>query len=134
MPIQFSTAVRNAMLDAIEVATGASPSLRIYAGAVPASCADVPGSSPLVTMSLPADFYAAAASGSKVLSGSWTGTAAGGGTATFYRIYDAAGTTCHEQGTVGLAGSGADMIIDSAVIASTQVVTISAKTITAGNA
>lgn len=134
MPVQFSAAVRNAMLDAIETTIGASPSLRIYGGAMPANCAAAPGSAALVTMNLPADFYANAANGSKALSGSWTGNATGGGTATFYRIYDAAGTTCHEQGSVGLAGDSPDMVIDNAVIASTQVVTISGKTITAGNA
>lgn len=134
MPVQFSAAVRNAMLDAIEVAIGASPTLRLYAGAVPANCAAEPGSAALVTMNLPADFYAAAANGAKALSGAWAGAATGGGTVAFYRVYDAAGTTCHEQGTVGIAGSGADMIIDNAVLASTQNVTISSKTITAGNA
>ena len=39
MPVQLSTAVRNARLDAIETAIGASAILRIRSGAVPANCA-----------------------------------------------------------------------------------------------
>lgn len=39
MPFQFSTAARNASLDAIETAIGASPILRIRSGAPPADCA-----------------------------------------------------------------------------------------------
>lgn len=39
MAVQYSTAVRNALLDAIETATGASAKLRIYTGSAPANCA-----------------------------------------------------------------------------------------------
>ena len=132
MAVQYSVAVRNAMLDSIEVTTGASAKLYMYSGAVPANCAAVDPSGLLLTMNLPADWMAAASTGTKVLAGSWTAAASGAGTAISYRIKDTAGTTCHEQGTVGTAGT--DIVLDNNVMAATQNVTITAKTITAGNA
>ena len=132
MAVQYSVPVRNAMLDAIESTTGASAKLYMYTGAVPANCAAADPAGLLLTMSLPADWMAAAAAGVKSLSGSWTVAATGAGTAISYRIKDSAGTTCHEQGTVGTAGT--DIVLDNNVMAATQNVTITAKTITAGNA
>ena len=132
MAVQYSVPVRNAMLDAIESTTGASAKLYMYTGAVPANCAASDPAGLLLTMSLPADWMAAAAAGVKSLSGSWTVAASGAGTAISYRIKDTAGTTCHEQGTVGT--SGTDIVLDNNVMAATQNVTITAKTITAGNA
>lgn len=69
MPFQFSTAARNASLDAIETLIGASPILRIRTGAPPANCAAARSGTVLATMNLPADFMAAAVNGSKALSG-----------------------------------------------------------------
>lgn len=69
MPFQFSTAARNASLDAIETAIGTSPILRIRSGAAPANCAAARTGTVLATMNLPADWLAAAASGSKGLLG-----------------------------------------------------------------
>lgn len=132
MAVQYSVPVRNAMLDAIESTTGASAKLYMYTGAVPVNCAAADPAGLLLTMSLPADWMAAAAAGVKSLSGSWTVAASGAGTAISYRIKDTAGTTCHEQGTVGTAGT--DIVLDNNVMAATQNVTITAKTITAGNA
>lgn len=132
MAVQYSVAVRNAMLDAIESTTGASAKLYMYTGAVPANCAAADPAGLLLTMNLPADWMAAAAAGVKSLAGSWTVAASGAGTAISYRIKDTAGTTCHEQGTVGTAGT--DIVLDNNVMAISQNVTITAKTITAGNA
>lgn len=130
MAIYWSDTVRNATLDAWETAIGATPKVRIYGGSVPANEAAALGAATLLAeFTLAADWASAAASGTKSLSGlpvSVTGDAgAGAGTAAaFYRIYDSAGTTCHEQGTVGT--TGADMTIDSATIASGQTVRITA--------
>jgi hypothetical protein len=134
MALQFSTAVRNAMLDAIETATGASAKLRIYTGAAPANCAAAATGTLLVDMALPADWMAAASAGSKALAGSWTGTGAAAGTAGYYRIVDTAGTTAHEQGTVTATGGGGDLTLDNTSIASAQTVTITSKTLTAPGA
>ena len=102
MPIQFSTAVRNARLDAIETAVGASAVLRIRSGAVPANVGTADSGTVLATLNLPADWMAAASGGTKALAGTWQDTSADAtGTAAHFRIYATDGTTAHIQGTVG---------------------------------
>ena len=134
MTVQFSVAVRNATLDAVETAVGASPKLQLRTGAQPANCAAAATGTLLAEITCPADWMAAASSGTKVLSGSWTVAAAAAGTAAHYRIVDSAGTTCHEQGSITLTGGGGDMTLDNTNIAAAQTVTITAKTLTAGGA
>lgn len=134
MAVQLSTAVRNALLDAIETATGASAKLRILTGTQPANCAAAQTGTLLAELALPADWMAAAAGGAKALLGTWQATAAAAGTAGHYRIVDNAGTTCHEQGSITAAGGGGDMTLDNTSITSGQTVTITAKTLTAPNA
>jgi hypothetical protein len=133
MTVQFSAAVRNGMLDSIETTMGASAKLRILSGAPPANCATAQTGTLLVEYTLAADWAAAASAGAKALSSlplSSTGLAAG--TAGYYRFVDSAGTTCHEQGTVGTTGT--DMIIDNAVIALSQTVQVTAFSKTAPGA
>lgn len=134
---QYSTAVRNAALDAIEVTTGVSAILRFYdltAGA-PANCAAAITGTVLATLNLPSDWMGAAAGGVKALAGSWTDPSADAtGTADFYRIFASDGVTCHEQGTVTATGGGGDMTVDNTSFATGQPVTVTSKTITAGGA
>ncbi len=133
MAFQFSTAVRNAALDAMETAIGASPTLELRTGAPPAACATADSGTVLATMALPADFLAAAAAGSKALSGTWQDPAAdAAGTVGHFRIKQ--GATCHLQGTVTITGGGGDMTIDNPVLAIGQLVTVTAFTLTAGGA
>lgn len=132
MAIQYSTSVRNAQLDAVESTAGATAKLRILTGSAPADCATAESGSLLIEITLPADWMAAAASGAKSKSGTWSGSATGTGTAGYFRIVDNAGTTCHMQGTCGL-GSG-DLSLDNTSIASGQTVTVSTFTINAANA
>lgn len=133
MAVHLSVAVRNAMLDAIETTISTTPKLRLYSGSVPADCAASLGAAVLLAeLTLPSNWMADASNGQKVLAGTWSGQATTGGTASFYRIYDSAGTTCHEQGTVGL-GSG-DLSLDNNVIASGQTITITTFTKNAPNA
>lgn len=139
MGLQYSAALRNAQLDAIETAIGTTPKLRIYSGAVPANCAASIGASlVLLEEDLPSDWMGAASGGSKAKSGTWSAAglaAAGTGTpATYYRIWDAAGTTCFIQGTITAAGGGGDMTMDNTSIAENQVVTVNTYSIAAGNA
>lgn len=134
MTVQYSSAVRNAMLDAIETAIGASPKLRILTGSVPADCAATQTGTVLAELTLPSDFMAAASGGAKVLAGTWQATATATGTAGYYRITDSSGTTCHEQGTITATGGGGDIAVDNTSIATGQVITVNNKTITAGNA
>lgn len=135
MTLQYSVGVRNAKLDAVETAIGASAILRIRSGAPPASCAAADAGTVLATVNLPADWMAAAAAGAKAKSGTWEDTAADGtGTAAHFRIYAADGTTCHAQGTVTATGGGGDMTVDNTSFATGQGFVVSSFTLNAGNA
>lgn len=135
MSVQLSVNVRNARLDAIETAVGASAVLKIRTGAQPASCAAADSGTVLATMSLPADWMAAASSGAKALSGTWQDAGADAtGTAAHWRIYASDGVTCHLQGSVTATGGGGDLTLDNVSIASGQTVTITSFTLTDGNA
>lgn len=135
MAYQFSTTARNASLDAIETAVGASAILRLRSGSAPANCGTADSGTVLATMNLPSDWLAAASAGAKAMSGTWQDLAAdAAGTVGHFRIYDSAGTTCHIQGTVTITGSGGDMTIDNPVLAVGQQVNVTAFSITAGGA
>jgi len=133
---QFSVAVRNSRLDAIESTIGTSPFLRIYSGTPPANpAAALSGNTLLAEVALPSDWLAAASGGTKSKSGTWTDSSADGtGTASFYRIYASDGTTCHEQGTVTATGGGGDMTVDSTSFTAGQSFTINTWSYTEGNA
>lgn len=133
MTLQYSVAVRNARLDVVESTIGASAVLKIRTGTVPANCATADSGTVLATVNLPSDWMAAASSGTKSLSGTWQDTSADAtGTAAHFRIYRNDGTTCDIQGTVGT--SGTDMIVDNASFNAGQSFTVTAFTLTAGNA
>lgn len=132
MAIKFSVASRNAQLDAHETTVGASPKMRILTGSAPATCATAESGTLLAELTLPADWASNAASGAKGLLGSWSGAVVADGTAGYYRIVDNAGTICHEQGTMGT--SGQDLNGSSVALVTGQVIVITAKTMTAGNA
>lgn len=135
MTLQYSVAVRNAKLDAIETAIGVSAILKIRTGAVPASCATADSGTVLATCNLPSDYMAAASGGSKAKTGTWEDTSADAtGTAAHFRLYASDGTTCHAQGTVTATGGGGDMTVDNVSFAAAQAFTITGFTITAGNA
>ena len=135
MTIQFSVTVRNARLDAIETAIGTSAVLKIRSGSAPANVATADSGTVLATLSLPSDWLAAASSGSKAKSGTWEDTSADAtGTAAHFRIYASDGTTAHIQGTVTATGGGGDMTVDSTSFTSGQSFTITAFSLTDGNA
>lgn len=135
MALQLSVSARNSLLDAIETAIGASAILKIRTGAAPTDCAATDSGTVLATLSLPADWMAAASAGSKAKSGTWEDTSAdAAGTAGHFRIYASDGTTCHMQGSVTITGGGGDMTLDNTSIAAGQTVTITGFTLTAPNA
>lgn len=137
MALQYSVAVRNAKLDAVETTIGTDAVLKIYdltAGA-PANCAASITGTVLATLTLPTDWMAAASTGTKAKSGTWTDASAdNAGTADFFRLFASDGTTCHAQGTVTATGGGGDMTVDNAVFAAAQAFTVNTFTLTAGNA
>lgn len=135
MALQFSVAVRNAQLDAVETTIGTSAVLKIRTGAAPADCATADSGTVLATFNLPSDWMAAASGGSKAKSGTWQDTSADAtGTAAHWRLYASDGTTVHAQGTVTATGGGGDLTLDNTSIASGQSVTISSFTLMGGNA
>src|SRR4051794_21113113 len=112
MTLQYSVAVRNARLDAVESTIGTAPILKIRTGAPPANCAAARTGTVLATVTLPSDWMAAASSGTKAKSGTWEDTIAdAAGTAGMFEILDSTGTTCHAQGTVTATGGGGDMTV-----------------------
>ena len=135
MAIQFSAAVRNARLDAIETAVGTSAVLKIRTGSAPANVATADSGTVLATLNLPSDWMSAASAGAKALTGTWQDSSADAtGTAGHFRVYASDGTTAHIQGTVTATGGGGDLTLDSTSITSGQSVTITSFTFTDGNA
>ncbi len=136
MSIQLSTAVRNALLDAIETTIGTTAVLKIRTGAPPSDLATADSGTVLATLTLPSDWMNAASSGTKTLLGTWQDTSAdSAGTAGHFRIYASDGTTKHLQGTITsvLTGTG-DMLLDNAVLAAGQSFSITTFTLTAPGA
>jgi hypothetical protein len=133
MAIQLSTAVRNAMLDAIETTISTAPVLKLFTGAQPASCAAANSGTELFSETCPTDWAAAAASGAKAKSGTWSASGIAAGSAAHFRLYASDGTTCHLQGSVTATGGGGDLTIDNVSIAVDQVVTINTFTMNMAN-
>jgi hypothetical protein len=132
MGLQYSAAVVNAKLDAIESTIGTSAVLKIRTGAAPADLSTADSGTVLATLTLPSDWMAAASAGAKAKSGTWQDTSADAtGTAAHFRIYASDGTTKHIQGSVGT--SATDMIVDSTSFTAGQSFTINSFTITSGN-
>ena len=114
--------IKNARLDAISTTWGATPKLRIYNGTPPTDVNAALSGNTLIAEVTPAP--AAASGGTKDMLGAakpLVATAsAAGNPVTFYRVYNSAGSTAYEQGTVGT--SGTDLVIDNTNIANGQTV------------
>lgn len=130
MAIQMAELLQNARLNSIDAHIGASPILKIFSGAKPADCGQSDPTGELVSMTLPATWMNAAATGQKTLAGTWSASASGTGTALSFRIYTS-GAVCKIQGTVG-QGSG-DLSLDNTSINTGQTVTVTAFTLNEGN-
>lgn len=134
MAVKYSVAVKNARLDAIETAIGASAVMQIRTGAPPASIADAATGTVIATLALPADWMAAAAGGVKSKSGTWSDLSAdAAGTAGWFSIWNNAMTTRHMQGTITATGGGGDMTVDNTVLAVGQQFEVTAFGVTSGN-
>lgn len=116
--------LKNARLDAIETALGASATLQVYTGSAPATCAAAATGILLVTITLPADPFADAAGGSKALQGSWTAAAVATGTAGYVRLLTSGGV-CLLQ-----TAHGDGLSFDSSSITSGQTVTVTSGSFT----
>lgn len=120
MTLQFSLAVANARLGAIESTIGTSAVLIIYSGTKPADCATASaGGTDLLTFNLPSDWMATAQNNVVGPASMWVSQAntSQSGTATYFRIYDSTITTCHLQGTVSTVAAGTgDLQLSSTTI------------------
>ncbi len=134
MAIQYGVALRTAQMAAIEAAVGTTPKLQLRTGAQPANCGTADSGTLLCEITLPSDWLATASAGAvTIANGPWAGTAVAAGTALHWRLKDSAGSVCHAQGTIA-SPTGGDMNLDNAVLAVSQAVSVSAFTLTAGNA
>lgn len=135
MALQYSVALRNAQLDAIETVIGVSAVLKLRTGAPPADVATADSGTVVATMTLPSDWMAAASGGSKSKSGTWEDTSAdNAGTIGHWRLYQSDGTTCHAQGTVTNTGGGGDLTVQNVIVTAGQAISISSWSFSAGNA
>ena len=129
MALAYSTTLRNAMLDAITTAIGASGLLRIYDGSRPASGGAA--TTLLAELALSATAAAAAAAGVLTLNAITQDSSANAtGTATWFRIVTSGGTFVID-GSVGTSGS--DLNLTTTSIVATQPVSVTSFTITEGN-
>jgi hypothetical protein len=130
MALAYSVAVRNAMLDEITAAVGATGLLRIYDGSRPATGGTA--TTLLAELTLNATFAAAASSGVLTLNAITSDSSANAtGTATWFRIVTSGGTHVID-GNVGTSGS--DLNLSTTSIVSGASVSITSFTITGGNA
>jgi hypothetical protein len=114
MTISLATATRNAKLDAITTQIGNAGLLRIYDGTPPASANAALSGNNKLSENVCGSPYAAASAAAVLTANAITteASANASGTAAFYRVYKADGTTCIAQGTVGT--SGADLNLNTA--------------------
>jgi hypothetical protein len=130
MALAYSVAVRNAMLDEITAAVGASGLLRIYDGSRPATGGTA--TTLLAELTLNATFAPAASSGVLTLNAITSDSSANAtGTATWFRIVTSGGTHVID-GNVGTSGS--DLNLNTTSIVSGAAVAVTSFTITGGNA
>lgn len=139
MALQFSVALRNAMLDSMETTIGVSAKLQLWSGTVPANCAATATGTKLAEYTMASDWAAAASGGTKGFTPGnlpLTTTAIVGGTIGYYRITDSAGasTSCHEQGTVTATGGGGDLTVDNPTVTTSQTINVTSFTKTAPGA
>jgi len=134
MAVQLSVRVRNARLDSIEVTVGSTPFLDLRTGAQPTDCAQADAGVEVEHMALPTDWLAAATSGQKAKSGTWTGVADADGTLAHFRIKDSTDTDCDMQGSITGTGGGGDMEVDNVSVTTGQNITVDTFTMTDGNA
>ncbi len=130
MTIGMSTALRNARLDAITAAAGASAKLRLYSGTRPATGGTA--TTLLAELTCGATFAAAASGGVLTLNAITSDSAAdASGTATWARLVTSGGTHVLDM-DVGTSGS--DLNMNSVAISAGAAVSITSATLTEANA
>ena len=130
MALAYSSTIRNAMMDSITTAAGASALLRIYDDSRPATGGTA--TTLLAELTCNATFAPGASSGVLTLNSITQDSSANAtGTATWFRIVKSDGTTFVMDGNVGTSGS--DLNLTTTSIVATQPVSVSSFVITEGN-
>jgi hypothetical protein len=127
MTYQYGVTLRNNQVSQIQTTIGASGTLKIFSGAEPANCAAADPTGLLATITLPASFLTSSG-GVTTIAGTWSVAATGTGTAASFRMYDGS-SVCHVQGN-----TTTDLVLNNTSITTGQTVTVTAFTVTAGNA
>lgn len=131
MAIAYAAPVREAQLNAITTFTGGSALLRFYDGSRPATGGAA--TTKLAELVCNATFAPAASGGALTLNAIASDASADAtGTATWFRIVKADGTTHVMDGNVGTSGS--DLNMSSVSFVATAVIAVSSFVITGGNA
>jgi hypothetical protein len=131
MALGMSTTLRNARLDAITTAVGASGKLRIYDGTRPATGGTA--TTLLAELTLNATFAPAASGGTLTLNAITADSSADAtGTATWGRIVKSDGTTFVMDVSVGT--SGADINLNTTILVTGANVAVTSAVFTEGNA
>jgi hypothetical protein len=124
---QYGATLRNNQVGQIQTTVGGSGTLKIFSGAEPANCAAPDPTGLLATIALPATFLTSAG-GVTTIAGTWSVAASATGNAASFRMYDGS-AVCHVQGN-----TTTDLVLNNNSITSGQTVTVTAFTVTAGNA
>ena len=133
MTVQWSTTVRNAVLDAWEAAIGASARVEMRTGG-PSGDMSAPAGTLLVTVPLAADWASPASGGVKAMADlPASADAVAPGAIGHYRIIDSGGV-CHEQGSVTATGGDGDLTVDNPTVTLHQTVLITSWSKTAPSA
>lgn len=125
---QLSYAAVNAQADALAALCN-NGKLRIYSGSVPVRADDSIGAAvQLAELTMGATAFGAASNGVITANAITQDSAAdASGTASFFRIWNTAGTTCYLQGTVGTVAAGTeDLQLNSVVLSAGAAVSVSA--------
>lgn len=126
MAIQFSDDVVHGFLDAIETAIGTSVTVELRTGSAPANCAAADSGTLLCTITLPADYFAAASGREKAKAGTWSANATAPGTVGHFRFK--VGSACKIQGPVTEGASEVDgeLVLINTDLTAGQPVTVTA--------
>jgi hypothetical protein len=130
MAISIAATSKTNRMAAVNTDLGTGGTLKIYSGTPPAS-ADAALGAAVELVSLPQGTYTAS---SGQLTCSFTAaTVSTGGTASFFRLVKAGGSTCIVQGTVTATGGGGDMTFSTVSFVTSATITLSSFVISDGN-
>lgn len=115
MTVQLSVALRSARANQAQTVTSTTAILRILSGSMPANCAAAETGTKLAEINpLPDPYLTTSADGTIAKSGTWSDASAdASGTAGYWRLYKADGTTCTMQGDITATGGGGSMTLSS---------------------